>query len=120
MLALRDGPAQYVFDRGATHGQLGLLALVVSAASHLSDDWVEKAHAQLTNIASFPQPIWQKSIVEKQASYSCRPGLYRPENHTQHPGLFLAGDYTAGPYPATLESATLSGVKSAELVLNSL
>lgn len=123
MLALADGPAQYVFDRGATHGQPGLLALVVSAASHLSDmpgDWAEKARAQLTKIGPLPQPVWQKSIVEKQASYACRPKLYRPENNTPHPGLFLAGDYTAGPYSATLESATLSGVKSAELVLNSL
>lgn len=120
MLALADGPAQYVFDRGATHGQVGLLALVVSAASHLPDDWVEKARGQLAKIAALPQPIWQKTIVEKQASYACRPHLYRPENHTSHTGLFLAGDYTAGSFPATLESATLSGVKSAKLVLNSL
>lgn len=123
MLALADGPAQFVFDRGPTHGQSGLLAVVASAASLLSEqsvDWTKQARAQLTKIATLPNPIWQKSIVEKQATYSCRPELYRPENHTPHPGLFLAGDYTAGPYPATLESATLSGVKSAQQVLNSL
>ena len=120
MLALTDGPAQFVFDRGATHGQLGLLAVVVSAASHLADDWVEKARAQLTTIVPLPLPLWQKTIVEKQASYTCRPRLYRPKNHTPNPGLFLAGDYTAGPYPATLESAALSGVKSAERVMNSI
>lgn len=123
MLSLSDGPAQFVFDRGPTHGQPGLLALVASAASRLSEqssDWTTQARAQLSKIAALPRPLWQKTIVEKQATYSCRPQLYRPENHTPHPGLFLAGDYTAGPYPATLESATLSGVKSAQWVLNSL
>ena len=123
MLALADGPAQFVFDRSQTHGQSGLLALVASATSRItqqSGDWTEQARAQLTKIAAFPNPIWQKAIVEKQATYSCRPQLYRPDNHTPHPGLFLAGDYTVGPYPATLESATLSGVKSAQRVLNSL
>ena len=123
MLGLADGPAQFVFDRGPTHGQHGLLAVVASAASHLSEqasDWAVQARAQLTKIAALPNPLWQKSIIEKQATYACRPQLYRPGNHTLLPGLFLAGDYTASPYPATLESATLSGVKSAQQVLNSL
>ena len=124
MLALLGGPAQFVFDRGQTHGQWGLLALVVSAASDLigqsQDWWIEKARQQLSRIQALPNPIWQKAIVEKQATYSCGPNLTRPDNHTPHPDIFLAGDYTAGPYPATLESATLSGVKSAHLVMNSL
>lgn len=123
MLALADGPAQFVFDRGPTHDQSGLLALVASATSRITEqsgNWTEQARAQLTKMAALPYPIWQKAIIEKQATYSCRPQLYRPENRTSHPGLFLAGDYTAGAYPATLESATLSGVKSAQLVLNSL
>lgn len=123
MLSLSDGPAQFVFDRGPTHGQSGLLALVASAASRLSEqssNWTTQARVQLAKIATLPRPLWLKTIVEKQATYSCRPQLYRPENHTPHPGLFLAGDYTAGRYPATLESATLSGVKSAQWVLDSL
>lgn len=124
MLALSGGPAQFVFDRGQTHGQCGLLALVVSAASGLigqsQAEWIGKALQQLSRIQALPDLIWQKAIVEKQATYSCRPNLARPDNHTSHPGLFLAGDYTVGPYPATLESATQSGVKSAHLVMNSL
>lgn len=122
MLALCGGPAQYVFDRGATHGQHGLLAVVVSAASslHQLPDWADRARAQLASRLSLPAPLWQKAIVEKQASYACVPQLFRPDNRTPLPGLFLAGDYTVGSYPATLESATLSGVKSAQLVLDSL
>lgn len=120
MLGLVDGPAQFVFDRGWTHGQSGLLALVSSAAQRSAENWAEQACEQLTKITPLPRPLWQKTIIEKQATYSCRPHLYKPENRTPQPGLFLAGDYTASPYPATLESATLSGVKSAQLVLNSL
>ena len=120
MLALTNGPAQFVFDRGWTHGQSGLLALVASAVPHSAENWAKQACEQLTKIAPLPRPLWQKTIMEKQATYSCRPHIFKPENRTPQPGLFLAGDYTANPYPATLESATLSGVKSAQLVMNSL
>jgi monoamine oxidase len=33
------------------------------------------------------------------------------------PGLFAAGDYVAGPYPATLEGAVRAGEHAATLVL---
>jgi len=37
-------------------------------------------------------------------------------NATSAPGFFLAGDYTAGPYPATLEGAIRSGLECARMV----
>lgn len=124
MLALSGGPAQFVFDRGHTHGQAGLLAFVVSAASNLlghpQSAWITQAQQQLSRICAMPAPLWQKALVEKQATYSCTPNMSRPENRTAHPFIFLAGDYTAGAYPATLESATQSGVKSAQMLINSL
>jgi uncharacterized protein with NAD-binding domain and iron-sulfur cluster len=40
----------------------------------------------------------------------------RPENKTAVSNLYLAGDYTASDYPATLESAVRSGVLAAGLV----
>lgn len=124
MLALSGGPAQFAFDRGQTHGQAGLLALVASAASNLlgrpQSEWIAQAQQQLARMCVLPRPLWQKAILEKEATYSCRPHLPRPGNHTPHPAIFLAGDYTAGAYPATLESAMQSGVKSAQMVINSL
>jgi squalene-associated FAD-dependent desaturase len=120
MLALAGGPAQFVFDRGQSHGQHGLMALVASAAGDLAANWVEQAEAQLRQVLD-PGPLsWRRRIVEKQATYACVPGMARPGVRTAHPRLFLAGDYTASPYPATLESATLSGVQSARALLESL
>jgi len=120
LFALADGPAQFVFDRGQSHGQQGLLAFVASAAANLSADWLDQAEAQLQRIVHPGPARWRKHIVEKQATYSCVPGMARPAVCTAHPRIFLAGDYTAGPYPATLESAVQSGVQSARTLLERL
>jgi hypothetical protein len=120
LYALGEGPAQFVFDRGQSHGQTGLLAFVASAASDLDADWLEQAESQLHRIVDPGPARWRKRIVEKQATYACTPGMARPAVRTTHPRLFLAGDYTAGPYPATLESATRSGVQSARALLEQL
>jgi hypothetical protein len=54
-------------------------------------------------------PLWQRVITEKarHLRLHARPG--RPDNATALAGLVLAGDYTAGEYPATLEAAVRSG-----------
>ncbi len=120
LLALSEGPAQFVFDRGQSHGQSGLLAYVASAASDLPADWLDRAEDQLQRIVAPGAARWRKRIIEKQATFSCVPDMARPAVRTAHPRLFLAGDYTAGPYPATLESATRSGVQSAGALIEQL
>ncbi|MDP1646370.1 MAG: hydroxysqualene dehydroxylase HpnE [Thiobacillus sp.] len=120
LFALANGPAQFVFDRGQSHGQAGLLAFVASTSERLPADWLDQAEAQLQPIARPGPPSWRKSIVEKQATYACVPNMARPAIRTAHPRIFLAGDYIAGPYPATLESATLSGVQSVNVLLEQL
>ncbi len=120
LFALANGPAQFVFDRGQSHGQPGLLAFVASAATYLSEGWLDEAEAQLQRVVQPGPARWRKRIVEKQATYACVPTMSRPAVRTAHPRIFLAGDYTAGPYPATLESATQSGVQSAGALLEQL
>ncbi|MDT3708280.1 MAG: hydroxysqualene dehydroxylase HpnE [Thiobacillus sp.] len=120
LFALAGGPAQFVFDRGQSHGQAGLLAFVASAAANLSADWLDEAEIQLQRFAEPGPARWRRRIIEKNATYACVPGLARPAVCTAHPRIFLAGDYTAGPYPATLESATQSGVQSAGALLEKL
>ncbi|MDP1679590.1 MAG: FAD-dependent oxidoreductase [Candidatus Nitrotoga sp.] len=41
----------------------------------------------------------------------------RPPHTTQLANLLLAGDYTAGDFPATLEGAVMSGVLCARTIL---
>ncbi|MEN3277676.1 MAG: hydroxysqualene dehydroxylase [Massilia sp.] len=128
--ALLDGPerarfGQFVFDRGQLDtNQSGLLAVVISAAGAAAaldqDSLARTVAAQLDE--AFPSlglgsPQWSRVITEKRATFACTPNLARPANATLLPGLVLAGDYTAGDYPATLESAVRSGQAAASIIL---
>jgi predicted NAD/FAD-dependent oxidoreductase len=121
MLGLTGGFSQWVFDGGLTHGTLGLLAVIISAEGE-HQDWpaeqlAGKVHEELRQVFSLPSPLWHKVIVERRASFACTVGLERPEQATGLKNFYLAGDYTAGDYPATIEGAVRSGVKCAELIL---
>ena len=107
MLALLDGPAQFVFDRGQLGGPAGLLAFVVSASGRereaIEQEVVQQAARQGWNV----QP--QQTVIEKRATFACTPGLQRPPARIA-PQLWACGDYVEGPYPATLEGAVRSGL----------
>jgi hydroxysqualene dehydroxylase len=122
MLGLSSGPAQWVFDRSQTHNAAGILAAVISASGSLSgmgsEEMAHRVHDQLAKAFPLPPPVWRKAISEKRATFSCTAGVFRPPQQTAIPGLYLAGDYTASPYPGTLEAAVASGVKCAELILS--
>jgi zeta-carotene desaturase len=62
-----------------------------------------------------------KIVTEREAVFSVRPGMdrIRPPQTTPIPGLFVAGDWTATGWPATMESAVRSGYLAAEAVLAS-
>jgi len=55
-------------------------------------------------------------IKEVHATFSPAPGsdAFRPSYKTPWPGLFLAGDWTATGWPATMEGAVRSGYGAAE------
>jgi zeta-carotene desaturase len=57
-------------------------------------------------------------IKEVNATYSPRPGVdqNRPRPETAWPRVFLAGDWTATGWPATMEGAVRSGYLAAESV----
>ncbi|MDH0864267.1 hydroxysqualene dehydroxylase HpnE [Mitsuaria sp. GD03876] len=120
MVALRESatePAQFAFDLGQLDQQPGLFSLVVSGAA----PWIERG-LEATGAAALAQaerhfqwaspPRIVRVLSEKRATFACTPGLRRPEAPIA-PGLWAAGDYLAGPYPATLEGAVRSGLAAA-------
>jgi squalene-associated FAD-dependent desaturase len=55
-------------------------------------------------------------VKEVRATYSIRPqlDLLRPSAQSPWPGIFLAGDWVATGWPATMEGAVRSGYRAAE------
>lgn len=118
MTGVAQGAAHWLFDRGAICGQRGLIGAVISAEGpHQAlpqDALAQRVHDELA--AQFgPLPVlqWQRVISEKRATFSAAPGLRRPPQQTPLKNFWLAGDYTASDYPATLEAAVRSGLACA-------
>ena len=121
MVALRnspDAPAQFAFDRGQLRpddpSAQGVLAFVISASEGERDELQQRVLAQAARQLGLRalQPI--QTVVEKRATFACTPGLQRPAAVIAH-GLWAAGDYVDGPYPATIEGAVRSGLAAARL-----
>jgi squalene-associated FAD-dependent desaturase len=118
MVALEGAHAQWLFDRDRLGGVPGLVAAVVSASSAEAaldqEILATRIHREIERVTGpLPPPNWTKVITEKRATFACVPGARRPPCETGLAGLVLAGDYTEGPYPATLEAAVASGLRAA-------
>ena len=109
-----------------TRGQY--LQLVISA----SYDFLRKSREEIIDLclkevrralpaAREAQLVKATVIKEAAATFSPEPGVdqWRPAQETKTPGLYLAGDWTATGWPATMESAVRSGYLAAEAVLRS-
>lgn len=140
LLGWVDPVPLFVFDMQASLGIAGRIAVVASASGpHLEWDdahWQQEIHARMQQamakqtlgrktlegetMAQLPLPKIIQRITEKRATFSCTPNLSRPTLVTPYLGLFLAGDYTDGAYPSTLEGAVRSGVKCAQTLGASL
>ncbi len=99
------------------------IELVVSASKSL----IDKSRTEIVDLALkevrefFPAAcdanlVKSTVIKEVHATYSPRPGIdaYRPPQSTAWPRVFLAGDWTATGWPATMEGAVRSGYLAAE------
>ena len=111
MLALRSGPAQFVFDRTQLGGPAGVLAWVASASEGSAAGLEAQVLAQAAALG------WQvralRTVIEKRATFACTPGVVRPPAAIA-PGLVACGDYVDGPYPSTLEGAIRSALAAAQ------
>jgi uncharacterized protein with NAD-binding domain and iron-sulfur cluster len=112
-------------DEARENGGGSYIELVVSCSRSL----VDKSKAEIVDLAvreaqeffhDAPDAQLLKSTVIKEvhATYSPRPGIdqYRPKPDTAWPRVFLAGDWTATAWPATMEGAVRSGYLAAEAV----
>ncbi|KAF0815476.1 15-cis-phytoene desaturase [Andreprevotia sp. IGB-42] len=121
MVGVAGGLSQWVFDRNYTHATPGLMAVVLSARGAHSAlgqaELTEAIVAELRQHFGWVAPVWTRVIAEKRATFACIPDLQRPANATADPTLWLAGDYTAGDYPATLEGAVRSGLAAARGII---
>jgi hypothetical protein len=110
-------------DEGALAPEGSYIELVVSASKSL----IDKSRAEIVDLALaevrefFPAAraatlLKSTVIKEVHATYSPRPGIdaYRPPQSTSWPRVFLAGDWTATGWPATMEGAVRSGYLAAQ------
>jgi zeta-carotene desaturase len=138
-LTLLDTTTQWIFNKTALYaadsnekekpGPAGqYLQLVISA----SYDLLQKPRQEIIDLclAEVRQalPAARKAelvkatvIKEAAATFSPEPGVdrWRPKQQTAIPRLFLAGDWTATAWPATMEGAVRSGYLAAEAILRS-
>jgi zeta-carotene desaturase len=104
-------------------GSGSYIELVVSSSKTL----IDKSRAEIVDLALsevrefFPTArdanlLKSTVIKEVNATYSPRPGIdaHRPTPVTPWPRVFLAGDWTATGWPATMEGAVRSGYLAAE------
>ncbi len=133
---LLDRTVQWMFHksrllvtRAAADSEPGgsYIELVVSASKSLIDkSRIEIVNLALKEVREFFHAAREAALVksavikEVHATYSPRPGIdaYRPPQSTLWPRVFLAGDWTATGWPATMEGAVRSGYLAAEEVLH--
>ena len=137
---LLDRTIQWMFHKSKFHkskfheskgnaGTGSYVELVVSASKPL----VQKSREEILELATrelaefFPavkdaKVVKAAVIKEIYATYAILPGLdkYRPEAKTPWPYIFLAGDWTATGWPATMEGAVRSGYLAAEALAQRL
>lgn len=96
----------------------GYLELVISASwPELKMSREQILSSALQEIEMFFPAVKQAKLLksgvlkEARATFSVVPGLdaFRPNQATQWPGLYLAGDWTTTEWPSTMEGAVRSG-----------
>ena len=135
-LTLLDTTTQWIFNKtalyadsnGAGKSSAGgqYLQLVISA----SYDLLQKSRQEIIDLclaevrqalpATRDAELVKATVIkEAAATFSPEPGVdrWRPSQQTSVPRLFLAGDWTATGWPATMEGAVRSGYLAAEAVL---
>ncbi len=124
MVALRGGPAQFLFDLGQIGGAPGRFVAVASAVAAELEAGLETVAQAIELQVSQQVPALAgatrlRAHADRRATFACHTQMERPPACIA-PGLFAAGDYVDGPYPATLEGAVRSGLAAAQSLLGTI
>jgi squalene-associated FAD-dependent desaturase len=130
-LGLIGKRVQWLFNRRMLlqeEGAGGHVSAVISGAQSFvdwtNDRLVRTACEDLREVfgSAVGHPGHAVVIREKRATFSCTPEVdaTRPGPGTPFRNLFLAGDWTATGFPATLEGAIMSGERCADLARHSV
>jgi uncharacterized protein with NAD-binding domain and iron-sulfur cluster len=120
-----DCLGQWVFNRGEVKPGEHYLQVVVSAARQFRGLRHEEAErrivaemAQMFPRAAPAKLLRARVVTEHAATFSAVPGVdrWRPGPESPIANLFLAGDWTATGWPATMEGAVRSGVSVSEAI----
>jgi squalene-associated FAD-dependent desaturase len=123
LLAKSSAPSLKAGENGVPkENRPSYVELVISASKSL----IEKSRQEIIDLALselrefFPAArdaklVKATVIKEVNATFSPKPGIdrYRPPAQTPWPHIFLAGDWTATDWPATMEGAVRSGYVAA-------
>src|SRR5262249_21881691 len=125
-VVLIDCVGQWVFNRGASPTGEHYLQVVISAARQFRalghDEVRQRIVNELSRLfpAARPESLQRARVVtEHAATFSAVPGVdrWRPAQRSPIDNLFVAGDWTATGWPATMEGAVRSGYLAAQALL---
>ena len=127
LAALVGSPAHRVFDRGRLTGHEPArgqyLTVVASGAPEVAAkrgrELVEAMAMELVRRLGEAELLWSRVSREPAATFAGRPGTaeLRPGAETARPNVARAGAWTQTGWPATMESAVLSGRRAARLLV---
>jgi squalene-associated FAD-dependent desaturase len=125
-VVLIDCLGQWIFARGEVAPGEHYLQVVVSASRPFRSRGHDEVQRQILEELARLFPIARTATVkrarvvtEHAATFSVVPGVdkWRPKQESPIANLFVAGDWTATGWPATMESAVRSGYLAAEALL---
>lgn len=128
-VVLIDCLGHWLFNRGEPSRGEHYVQVVVSAARQFRGLDHEEVQQQITAemarlfpAAAETELIRTRVVSERAATFSAVPGVdaFRPAQETPLENLYLAGDWTATGWPATMEGAVRSGYLAAEALLRRL
>jgi squalene-associated FAD-dependent desaturase len=125
-LVLVDCVGQWLFNRGEVARGEHYVQVVVSAARPFQqmrhEEIQQRILAELKTLfpaAADASVLRARVVTERAATFSAVPGVdqWRPRQQSPITNLFLAGDWTATGWPATMEGAVRSGYLAAQALL---